>query len=516
MKDDDFSGIVRSGAHHSVSVSEHTGNAKTPKNIVTSHAEETEKRKLAFEQHELDALDVENLIADDAQANLLAIPGAGTAKGNVQKVTIGKGAENIQSLTPDNLTTNRQQIGEGTASPNIQAVNSGKGIESNRQDVPVGAIAANIQEITADSVMAANVQNVSVDAIAANHQTIGIEVNATNRQAIAAEKGIEANTQSIPLDAIVANTQKIDSHAITTNKQNTTADKAIDANRQNIPTDVVAKNLQDVPIGHVLTNQQALDSNATIANQQALPEEATTQNQQTLETEPVHGANLQAIPKDETDLNHQTISEDSGSPNDQGIANDQHPANDQRMTPLAQGSHKQTLDEVNADINRQPLAAGSSIPPNHQAIVADASILNRQAAPEDGPPGLNRQAVDNGKIEDHYEPLPSEKIDRASVDFSSAVDGKNASAGTPTLPQTKVVRAPARNTAARAALSPEELQAIKLKREKMMDEFHGRVAGIKHNVEALNERLTDFEEQVHKEDAQLLKGNPDHFKVDLG
>ena len=48
-----------------------------------------------------------------------------------------------------------------------------------------------------------------------------------------------------------------------------------------------------------------------------------------------------------------------------------------------------------------------------------------------------------------------------------------------------------------------------------MEEFHGRVAGIKHNVEELNHRLTDFEEQVHKEDAKLEKGDPNKFQVDL-
>lgn len=49
----------------------------------------------------------------------------------------------------------------------------------------------------------------------------------------------------------------------------------------------------------------------------------------------------------------------------------------------------------------------------------------------------------------------------------------------------------------------------------MMDEFHGRVAGIKHNVDALNNRLTDFEEKVHKEDAKLLKGNPEDLDIEL-
>ena len=64
-------------------------------------------------------------------------------------------------------------------------------------------------------------------------------------------------------------------------------------------------------------------------------------------------------------------------------------------------------------------------------------------------------------------------------------------------------------------MSAAQQQEAKLKREKMMDEFHGRVAGIKHNVDALNNRLTDFEEKVHKEDIKLEKGNPDDFDISL-
>jgi hypothetical protein len=35
-------------------------------------------------------------------------------------------------------------------------------------------------------------------------------------------------------------------------------------------------------------------------------------------------------------------------------------------------------------------------------------------------------------------------------------------------------------------------------------------------VDELNHRLSDFEEQVQKEDAKLIKGDPNKFKVDLG
>ena len=65
-------------------------------------------------------------------------------------------------------------------------------------------------------------------------------------------------------------------------------------------------------------------------------------------------------------------------------------------------------------------------------------------------------------------------------------------------------------------MTAQELEDAKRKREKFSDEFHGRLAGIKHNVDELNDRLTDFEEKTQKDDAKLIKGNPDDFKVDLG
>ena len=74
---------------------------------------------------------------------------------------------------------------------------------------------------------------------------------------------------------------------------------------------------------------------------------------------------------------------------------------------------------------------------------------------------------------------------------------------------------PAAKPAARQPLSPAELEQAKHKREQLNDAFQGRLAGIKQNVDALNHRLSDFEEKVHKEDANLDKGDPNDFKVDL-
>jgi hypothetical protein len=139
--------------------------------------------------------------------------------------------------------------------------------------------------------------------------------------------------------------------------------------------------------------------------------------------------------------------------------------------------------------------------------------LNRQGAPEDAPPGPNRQGLDNKNIEAHFETLPSGAVERKTVDFSSSAGGAGqptSATAANTKPAVKAGQAP--RTPMTAA---EQQQEAKLKREKMNDAFHGRLAGIKHNVDALNSRLSDFEDKVHKEDSKLEKGNPDDFDINL-
>ena len=49
MQDDDSSDIIHSGISHRVSVSERTGNAKTPKNVVGLREDESKPQKTSYE-----------------------------------------------------------------------------------------------------------------------------------------------------------------------------------------------------------------------------------------------------------------------------------------------------------------------------------------------------------------------------------------------------------------------------------------------------------------------------------
>ena len=136
MNDDDFSGIVRSGSQHSVSVSEHTGNAKKPKNIVTSHAEETEARKLAFEEKALAALNAEKALAAALAEHTEHIESDDdTADANIQKVAASKDAANCRGIPSD-----------GATKPNVQNVSTDV-LEANNQNVSTDKIQDNIQAV---------------------------------------------------------------------------------------------------------------------------------------------------------------------------------------------------------------------------------------------------------------------------------------------------------------------------------------------------------------------------------
>ena len=408
MNDDDFSGLVRSGSQHSVTVSEHTGNAKTPKNMVVSHEEETEARKRAFEEKALAALDAEKALAEALAEHTEHVANTDAAT-----------RANVQNIAIDALKANQQKIGSDNIGSNVQDVSNGKGIASNVQNVPTDAITANQQKLTAD-------------------------------------KGLSANRQGVATDVI-------------------------EANRQGIPTDVFAPNVQEIPVDGMAANLQSLDNGPALA------------------------PNLQGLPNEDVATNRQTLGQSGSAKNEQGIPTDALNANKQ---PVGQGS---------LGPNQQTLTPAPSHQPNNQAVGADAPSLNRQAAPEDAPLGPNRQGLDNKNIASHFATLPAGALERQTVDFSSSTDTASkpiAKTAANTKPAAKSTMRPGK--APRPSMTVAEQQEAKVKREKMMDEFHGRVAGIKHNVDVLNERLSDFEEKVHKEDAKLIKGDPDDFEIDLG
>lgn len=261
-----------------------------------------------------------------------------------------------------------------------------------------------------------------------------------------------------------------------------------DANIQKLAADKNTKNSQAIAGSDaVKPNIQTIASDSSQDNRQSVANDKNAEtNRQVLATDGI-GENRQEVGVDHMVDNHQSIAGDKPiGTNRQAIPSDKPLADNRQTLPSDGGDNRQTLNEQNAIKNRQVLEADSA--------------------------GKNRQAVEGEAIKDHFEPLPPSKLERATVNFpqSDGLSGSKAHPAGPSVSSAKVNV----STTHQPTSSPTQ-PALQLKRETFNDEFHGRLAGIKHNVEELNERLTDFEEKVHKEDAKLIKGDPNHFKVDL-
>jgi len=102
MSKDEFSGIVRSGAAHSVSVSERTGNAKTPKNIVRSDEEETLARAKAYEEKSESDDYLEKISGNQGSAHIEKVSTGIAGVADKQKATgQGTDAANVQTVAND-------------------------------------------------------------------------------------------------------------------------------------------------------------------------------------------------------------------------------------------------------------------------------------------------------------------------------------------------------------------------------------------------------------------------------
>ena len=303
----------------------------------------------------------------------------------------------------------------------------------------------------------------------ANIQKIAADKDIKNSQTIANVGATKPNVQSLPPDSAKANVQSVGSDTQKDNIQALTGEKG------NAP------------------NQQKIDSGNPFVNKQSITNGGSAPNQQTIDKGPALAANRQVVGQPPT------------TPNVQGIPTDTAASNKQKITTVGNEDNQQPVDQNGLGANRQPVGQPPTITPNKQVIGAHD-------------PSLNRQGVDNGNLQSHFEALPSGAVERKKVDFptsnklsgSASPAASAASSQSARQPSAKITPSP------RAPLTAQELEEAKRKREKFSDEFHGRLAGIKHNVDELNDRLTDFEEKTQKDDANLIKGNPDDFKVDLG
>ncbi len=140
MNDDEFSGFISSGKKMRVSVSEHTGNAKNPKNIVTSDEQDTLGKVLAFEGKEGEFDPLAHNLAEEKNLRLDKYDTKTTQDVNTQKAPANTATvENLQKFKQDSVANDNQ------AAPRESETTA------NKQSVQTTAAKANLQSVSADT-----------------------------------------------------------------------------------------------------------------------------------------------------------------------------------------------------------------------------------------------------------------------------------------------------------------------------------------------------------------------------
>ena len=286
----------------------------------------------------------------------------------------------------------------------------------------------------------ANIQKISSDDRKGKRQSVATDNSNANRQEIVQVLGSTDNVQGVNSENLNDNKQKIDSSTTAANLQKT-GNANITTNNQGVNGDAVTSNVQGIGKSNIATNKLSL-------------------------------------PKDQVVSNNQSIQSLVNDKNRQPILNNALTTNDPKIAKLALGDNNQSVSEHAPDTNRQPLEDL-------------ASSLNMHRAPKDGAISANRQPTDKENLHDHFEVLPSETIAQAEVDFGfSGVDSGSESPDT--FPKIKI-KQPASAPAVERPLTAQ--QVAKIKHDKYLEAFHGRLAGIKRGVDALNGRLDVMEKR---------------------
>jgi len=359
-----------------VSVSEHTGNAKTPKNIVTSDEKETLNKVRTFEGKEGEFDPLAHNLAED------------------------------QNLRLDKFVTH-------SATP------------ANKQSVQTTAAKANPQSVTSDT-LKDNLQTITSERYEDNRQGIGSDNLQDNLRGIPSEK-FEENKQGLPVST------------------------PVDKNTQSIPSTNVDTNIQSISNPQVASHKpEGIAKERVNSNSASIHVDATANNKQTIESASFSD-NLASFQKE---THHET---------------------------------RQALDKDSFQ-DRDATVAKTSVDGNVQAVPTAPSI------------GDNLQPVENKPIADHFETLPidARPLGESATPKSNPIANKAATKPLQSV-TTKAAVARANPLAkpqkigASSAISSAEAQKIALAHKAQMEAFHGRLAGIKHNVDELNNKLDDLE-----------------------
>lgn len=554
MKDDDFSNIVRSGTAHSVNVSEYTGNAKNPKNMVREgDANELAQKKRTPEEVDA-ALYLEKLQSSKDTGHIEKVtPAAGGANTTVPQKPVAGGP----------AAANLQKAASGASTANVQPVNPDTAAKPNVQKVSGGSVADTRASIEADTAREPNRQGVGIDRLhdetattakeafndrmahggqthlADNHQPLPGSTAATdNRQGLDTEH-LRDNHATLAQDPIRENTQSIQQEHLADHRQALPGSPSGSDNHQGVDTEHLRDNHAALAKEPVSDNTQNLEQDNLADNHQPLPEgDAVQANRQGVDGEHQqdrqtgvtkdhlhdHTVSLDAGPAHEQprhtepagpDDSHTLVSEGLATSHFHTISDDATADHRDELPASAHAQHdapalsehlsdnQQTLPDQAIANNLQTVAAPAATD-NTQGVPKESFKDNTQAAPEAAPLSAQVPGVEKNAIEDHHEPLPDGNAPRHNADIAT----QEVHAGQAAPAGTVVARAPGPRAASSTKKAAPVVQAAASRRvvsSKAMDEFHGRLAGIKQTVDQLNHRLSDFEAQMEK-DGDLPRG----------
>ena len=354
MSDTDRPLIIGSGTKHSVSVSEHTGNANSPKNKVHSDTEKKAEKAAVNEKRELAGKT--KVIAEQRQDQQL--------DGNlIVKAAI---SENIQTATKGINTDNSQKI-ESEALNKLSAKELKNGVTNEILDGIYKTSSALDQNV-----------KVNLESIKENIQAINSDINSENIQEISFDKAIEPNDI------------KLSGEFETKNKAKILTDKDVD-NLQKVPQDKESVNIQALPSeGKSSSDSQLLSnkSNKNIAQLERVNDMAKFHTP----TEPRGVDNSQPIVKVEREENRQLIDTPHSEPYIQPKVEIKIPEeNKQPVAKVGIQDHTEKLptdktERSNSDISAAPiqtdLPIGKAKQSNPQVFKNDEKLAEIKAKVE--------------------------------------------------------------------------------------------------------------------------------------
>lgn len=475
MSKSDHPLIIGSGTQHSVSVSEHTGNASTPKNKVRSGAEK-KSEKVAVND-EAEHVGKTTVKVDPKQDEQLT--------GNL--IVTAANSENIQTVEKGPQSNNSQKI-EGEALNELSSQELKNDAEKENFDGIHKAASATVQNL-----------KVIIEPIRDNIQAINTDIASENIQEISIDKVLESSAIKLSGKLESENKAEILTDNEVDNLQKISAEKHTDLPEPRLGKDSILDNTQEVKLDKQEKNIQKLKSNIEPENIQKVDVDGLVDN-------------LHKIPKEKESLNVQALPIESKSNPDRPELPNKSKKNPAQLEGDNDMAKFHTPTEPHGVGNSQPIVKVEH-EENRQLIDTPHSESYKVPAAEAIIPYENKQPIAKEDAQDHTEGLPIDKAERSNNAIGVAVMPANLSIGKVKKSNPQVFKNDEKLAEIKAkveainsemanvnsqldALIPQNEESMQSLREKQREAFLGRVARMKGDVASVNQQLNVLEDMA--------------------